>query len=253
LLKALAEHERKTGVRVLDVLDLHFYAQGRNVGVGQDGATDRETSLRRIRATRSLWDPTYIDESWIAESIQLIPRMRRWVAENDPGLKLSIGEYNFGAERHPSGGLALAEALGRFGQQDLYSAFYWTWPAEGTPAFWAFRAFRNYDGHGAHFLDQSLPTTSTPNASVFAASDASGGALTLVLLNLSPETTLDSTVLLKGCAAVGAQRVFTWAGDPRGFTEQKASTTRTYRMPPWSITVVELALTAPRAASARPH
>jgi hypothetical protein len=241
-LKQLADHERKTGVRVLDVLDLHFYPQGKNLGVGQDGAVDAETNARRLRSTRSLWDPTYVDESWISEKIQLIPRMREWVAQNDPGLKLSIGEYNFGAERHPSGGLALAEALGRFGEQDLYSAFYWTYPAEGTPAFWAFRAFRNYDGKGAHFLDWSLPTTGRANASLFASRNAEGTAMTLVLLNLSPETSLDSTVLFKGCPAIDHQRVFGWAGDPRGFTEKQSPSAKAWRLPPYSITVVELSL-----------
>ena len=35
--------------------------------------------LRRNRSTRSLWDPTYTDETWINDKVQLIPRLRSWV------------------------------------------------------------------------------------------------------------------------------------------------------------------------------
>ena len=52
-----------------------------------------------------------------------------------------------------SGALATAEALGRFAQFGVTSAFYWTYPPENSPAMWAFRAYRNFDGKGGHFLD----------------------------------------------------------------------------------------------------
>ncbi len=249
-LAQLAAAERKTGVRVLDVLDLHYYPQGKGIGVGLDGATDAATSARRIRSTRSLWDPSWVDESWIGEPIALIPRMRTWVAENDPGLKLSIGEYSFGAERHPSGGIALAEALGRFGQNGLSSAFYWTYPPEGSPAFQAFRAFRNYDGHGAAFQPVSLPTTGATEASLFASRNAGGTVLTMVALNLSGTQTLDARVLLKGCPAMGSQRVFSYDGDPKGFAEHPVSKEKTYRLAPWSMTVIEVTLLPLRAPEA---
>jgi hypothetical protein len=243
-LQKLAEHEKKTGVRVLDVLDLHFYPQAKGLGVGTEGNTDRETNALRIRSTRALWDPRYTDESYIKEPVRLIPRMKEWVARNDPGLKLSIGEYNFGAERHMSGGLALAEALGRFGQQGLYSAFYWTYPAEGTPAFWAFRAFRNYDGKGGQFLNQSMPTQGPPNSSLFASRSDDGRMVTMVALNFSTADALDANIELRGCPKADSQRVFTYAGDPRGFAEQTTSTQpgHSVRLAPYSMTVIELKL-----------
>ena len=52
---------------------------------------------------------------------------------------------------HMSGGLAIAEALGRFGQQGLTSAFYWSKVPYNSPGFHAFRAYRNFDGKGARF------------------------------------------------------------------------------------------------------
>lgn len=243
-LSKLAEHEKKTGTKVLDVLDLHYYPQAKGLGVGTDGRTDPETNALRIRSTRSLWDPKYRDESWIKEPVQLIPRMRALVEENYPGLKLAIGEYNFGAERHLSGGLALAEALGRFGQQGLYAAWYWTYPPENSPAFWAFRAFRDYDGQGARFGDWSLPTTAPRDASIFAARSADGTRVTLVALNFLPSDSLEANVELKGCAAAQSQRVFTYTGDARGFSNREVAVGKPYRLPPYSISVIELTLPA---------
>jgi hypothetical protein len=241
-LRKLAENEKKTGTKILDVLDLHYYPQAQGMGVGTDGKVDPDTAALRIRSTRSLWDPKYIDESWIKEPIQLIPRMRELVKENYPGLKLALGEYNFGAEKHLSGGLALAEALGRFGQEGLYAAWYWTYPPEGSPAFWAFRAFRDYDGKGAHFAELSLPTTAPRDASLFAARSADGKKITLVALNFSPNDGLEASVDLKGCAIAEGQRVFTYAGDSRGFVPREVPVGKSYRLPPYSISVIELAM-----------
>lgn len=241
-LRKLAEHEKQTGEKILDVLDLHFYPQGNGIGVQEQGQTDAETAALRIRSTRGLWDPRYVDESWIKEAIQLIPRMKGWVDSNYPGLKLSIGEWNFGAERHLSGGLATAEALGRFGQQGLYSAFYWTYPNEGTPAFWAFRAFRDFDGAGAQFEGLAMPTETPRDASLFAARSEDGTRVTLVALNFSSSDAIEAKVTLKGCAAPTSQRVFTYVGDPAGFKTRDVPLGRAYRLPPYSISVVELTM-----------
>lgn len=244
-LKQLAAHEKKTHVKLLDVLDVHFYPQGKGIGLGDNGNTDAETSERRIRSTRALWDPTYKDESWIGENVMLIPRMKEWVKSSYPGLKLSIGEYNFGAEKHMSGGLALAEALGRFGQQGLYSAYYWTYPPELSPAFFAFRAYRDYDGKGARFQDFGLPTTAPSDTSAFASRDKDGTKLTVVLLNFSPTDVLDGAVTLKGCPAVASQRVFSYAGDPKGFTPVDTPVGKPVRLPAYSINVLEVTLSKP--------
>jgi hypothetical protein len=241
-LQQVAKAEAASGTRLLDVLDLHFYPQAKGVGVGLEGQTDAATNALRLRSTRGLWDPTYRDESWIGEPVRLIPRMREWVARHHPGLKLAIGEYSFGAERHLSGGLALAEALGRFGQQGLYAAFYWTYPPDGSPAFWAFRAYRDYDGQGAHFEQRSLPTQAPVGASAFAARSADGTRATVVLLNLAPAEGLDAVLAWKGCPVVGAQRRFTYSGGPAGLEAVPVAPGAPLRLPPSSITVLEARL-----------
>jgi hypothetical protein len=245
-LQRLAEHEKKTGVRILDVVDVHFYPQASGV-YGNDARTDPETAALRLRSTRALWDPTYRDESWIGEHVSLIPRLRDWIARNYPGRGISIGEWSFGAEAHPSGGLAIAEALGRFGQQGVTSAYYWVGPAAGTPAFHAFRAYRNYDGRGARFLDWSIPTRDTRMVSLFASRDESRQKFTLILLNLDPVFAAEAEIDAATCGQTALGRVFTYAPGGSGITETHGTMSLagqdhriTGRIPPYSIVLIEL-------------
>ncbi len=250
-LKKLAEHEKQTGVRILDVLDLHFYPQGKDVGFEERGATDPKTAALRIRSTRALWDPKYKDESWIDEAIELIPRMKRWVAENYPGRGLSIGEYNFGATGHMSGGLAQAEALGRFAEHNLTSAFHFTYPPYRSPTFWAFRAYRNFDGKGGRFQDNFIPSkfekaSDAEGMSLFASRSDDGQHVVAIALNLAPDVARNAQVEFKGCGNVTGARVLGYAGEPSGFSERKsffqAGNAMQVMLPPWSITVLDLTL-----------
>ncbi len=245
-LRETARYESRTGTRLVDVVDVHFYPQGRGIGIGLSGDTDPDTNARRIRATRALWDPTYIDESWIAEPVQLVPRVRDWIARYHAGMGLSIGEYNFGAEGHMSGGLAVAEALGRFGALGLTSAFYWDYPADRSPAFWAFRAFRDFDGQGGRFLDESVATESTePLVSAFASTDARVSHFVAVVLNRDPGAPMRTTIDATSCGRLVETRAYTYGGGDAGFapaaTEATDGTNRLRRMlAPYSITVLDL-------------
>jgi hypothetical protein len=221
-LKKLAEHEKTTGVRLLDVLDLHFYPQAAGM-YGGNVRTDPLGSDLRVRSTRALWDPSYVDESWIKEKVRLIPRMRDWVREYYPGLKLSLGEWGFGAEKHISGALASVEALGRFGQQGVYSAFLWGNLDEGTPNHWAFRAFRNFDGAGGRFQDISVATTEAPDVSLFASRDRGMKRLVLVVANRSQTTPLSARIELEGCGNARASRLFSYAAASKGLAEQPSA------------------------------
>ena len=242
----VASHESRAGIRLIDLVDVHFYPQGRGLGVGSAGETDLDTAARRIRSTRALWDPTYQDESWIANKVALIPRLKTWIAEKHPGLGVSIGEYNFGAEAHMSGGLAVAEALGRFGEQGLTSAFYWDYPANDTPASWAFRAYRNFDGRGGRFLDESVPAESRdPVASIFASRDASGEHLVVVLLDLDPAAPVQARIDSTSCGRVARRAGFVYVAGAPGFAElapeqDAAGTSPHVTLPPYSITVLDL-------------
>ena len=244
-LRQLKAHEVRTGTRLINVLDVHYYPQADGIyGAGE--RNDVSAGERRVRSTRSLWDPTYKDESWIADRIRLIPRLRSLIAENYPGLEISIGEYNFGGERYMSGGIALAEALGRFGQEGVYSAFYWTYPPENSCAYHAFRAFRNYDGAGARFLDRSVTAIGDKTTSVFASTDDTGGKIVAVVLNLDPREGADATVDMLGCGEVLSRRTFQYTGTADGMHQLDDKTAADgkgvlkQKVPPYSITVFEL-------------
>lgn len=241
-LRKLREHEQKTGVRVLDVLDLHFYPQSDRVYSSDAGP---EIAARRVRTTRGLWDPAYVDESWIKERIMLLPRMKQWIAESYPGLGMSIGEWSFGGEEHMSGGLATAEALGRFGQGEVTSAFYWTFPPANSPAYWAFRAFRDFDGRGGRFLDTSVPTKASDETSIFASRGDDGRRLVLVVLNLSAEAGRDAVIDLHACGSAGKVQAYTYAGGPTGMVKGSAVIAQgelRAGLPPYSINVLDVEL-----------
>jgi Glycoside hydrolase family 44 len=240
-LQKVHEHDVATGVKVLDVLDVHFYPQGQGVyGPNSDPAT----AALRLRSTRALWDSTYKDESWIAETIRLIPRLKEWVAQNYPGLSISIGEYNFGGEQHISGALALAEVLGRFGSQGLDYAYYWGAPPKNSPAYWAFRAYRNFDGKNSHFLDRSMDTKMDNDVSLFASRDESGKHVVLIAINLSPTTPAQATIGLNGCAPIATREKFTYDAQSTSLEDQGVKTGGALdeTLAPYSINVFDLVL-----------
>ena len=115
-LHQLRAWQAKHGKRLLDVLDEHYYPQADGVSLAPAG--DAATQALRLRTTRSLWDPTYIDESWISDTapggvaVALIPRLRGWVAAEYPGTRLGISEYDFGGLESLNGALAQADVLG---------------------------------------------------------------------------------------------------------------------------------------------
>jgi hypothetical protein len=238
-LKQLAEHEQRTGQRILDVLDVHYYPQAPGVYGGAE-ATDAKGAALRIRSTRSRGDPTDRDESWIGESVELLPRLKRWVDANYPGRGIALGEWSFGGEEHVSGALATAEALGQFGRFGLKAAFYWSNPAAGTPTFWAFRAYRNYDGKGATFLDHALQTRSPDGVSAFASRNETGSRFVIVLLNLNADVSNSVTLELEGCGDLAPSRMFSYAGGPEGLLPVPTPSLAGLDSPAYSLQVLEL-------------
>jgi hypothetical protein len=182
-------YESQYGLRILDYLDLHYYPQAN--GVALSGVGDGSTQSRRLRSTRALWDPAYIDESWISDTavggvaVRLIPRMREWVATWYPGTRLAITEYNWGGLEGLNGALAQADVLGIFGREGLDLATLWSPPAATDPGAFAFRIYRNYDGTGQGFGDVGVQATSTDQGrlSVYAAERTIDRALTLMVIN----------------------------------------------------------------------
>ena len=181
LLNELRQQHQATGRRLLDVFSVHFYPQG------GEFSNDTSTSmqLRRNRSTRALWDPNYVDETWINDRVRLIPRLKSWTATYYPGTPVAITEYNWGAENHISGAIAQADIFGIFGREGLDLAARWTTPDPSTPTYKAMKLYRNYDGNKSTFGDTSV-SASVPNpdnVAAFASVRESDGALTIMVLN----------------------------------------------------------------------
>jgi hypothetical protein len=242
-LRKLREHEQRTGTRILDVLDMHYYPQENNVYGGGNGGTDRTTQLLRLRSTRSLWDPSYVDESWINESVRLLPRMKEWVDKNYPGRGISVGEWNFGGEKDITGALSTAEVLGRFAQFGVTSAFYWTAPPQTSPSGFGFLAYRNFDGKGGHFLDSYIPSTPVDGASIFVSRDPDGKHLVVVAVNLTSDAPLAAELDVGSCGAVATQQAYVYTDGATAFAASPASPGEgnilKQALPPWSITVID--------------
>jgi len=207
-LQQMQEYQRVHGKRILDFLDLHYYPAA--AGVSLSPAGNAATQALRLNSTRSLWDPSYVDESWIAAAgpdggiVKLIPRMRAWVQSYYPGTKLAVTEYNWGAPEHINGALAQADVLGIFGREGLDLATLWSPPLSTQPAAFAFRMYRNYDGNGAKFGETSLSATSNAQdrLAVYAAEEAATGALTLIVINKTAAA-LSAPLSLNHFAATG--------------------------------------------------
>jgi len=234
LLAQLRAREQATGVRLLDIFTVHFYPQGGEYS--DDVSTSMQ--LRRNRSTRALWDPSYKDETWIDENVQLIPRMKQWVATNYPRTKLGITEYNWGAESHMNGATTQADILGIFGREGLDYAARWTTPSSTSPAFKAIRMYRNYDGAKSTFGDVSVRATA-PNpddVSAFASLRTRDGALTIMLISKTPGAAKTVTLNVSHFASDGS--VQRWQLAENEITRVADLSSLTLTLPAQSVTML---------------
>jgi hypothetical protein len=218
-----AAQQANGGQRILDVLDMHWYpeATGATNGIritGNDTSADSVTA--RLQATRSLWDPNYVETSWITQystvpgnepsgspaqfktaAIQLLPREQAIINEYYAGTRIGISEYEYGAGQDISGGVAEADALGVFGQKGVFSANWWN--SDGAPNHnyitSAFNMYLNYDGRGSKFGNTSIGSSvsDASKASIYASEDAGNpNRIVMVLINKSTTGSQTATINL---------------------------------------------------------
>jgi uncharacterized protein (TIGR03437 family) len=169
----------------------------------------------RMTSTRALWDPGYIvpgggyeDANGNEVAMQLIPRLRQWMADNYPGTKVAIGEYWWHALDSITGAIAQADVLGIFGREQLDYGMLWGPPAPTDPGAFAFKIFLNYDGNGSQFGGTSVSATSDnwDTLSIFAA-ERYDSALTVLVLNKTT-TDLADTISLQNFTPAGTAQVW---------------------------------------------
>jgi hypothetical protein len=187
LLSQLHQYNVSSGQRLLDYFTNHYYPQGGEFS--NDVSTS--TELLRNQSTRSLWDPNYVDQSWIGTTginggkVDLIPMMQSWVNTYYPGTKVGVTEYNWGAEGDMNGATTQADIWGIFGRQGLDLGDRWTTPATGSPTYLAMKMYRNFDGSGSGFGNTSVSASvaNPDQVAAYAATRSSDGSLTVVVIN----------------------------------------------------------------------
>ncbi len=177
------------GNRLVDVLDLHWYSEA--VGsqrVTNSDANSRSDQIARLQSTRSLWDPEYVENSWIGQwfssFLPLIPNVKESINTYYPGTELAFTEYSYGGGNHISGGVAQADLLGIYGKYDVYAANAWLLDSASYIGA-GYRLFRNYDGANSMFGNISVDANMSDkeNSAIYASVDANTDNLHLVILN----------------------------------------------------------------------
>jgi Glycoside hydrolase family 44 len=185
------------GKPLVDVYDFHWYPEA------TDGSGHRITTLTSatltdaqvqaiVQSPRSLWDTTYTESSWITGAlggpIYILGRLQSRIAAENPGMRLSITEYNNGGSQHIAGAIAQADNLGIFGAQGLFAANLWPLNSDEPYILAGFRAFRDFDGAHSSFGDTSVQATSSNPQTVaaYASTDSTKpGRVILVAINRS--------------------------------------------------------------------
>ncbi len=254
-----AAAEEADGQRLIDYVDLHWYpeAVGDDARV-TDGTTTAGAVEARLQAPRSLWDPTYVEDSWITndsiggEAIQLLPRIQGQIDEHYPGTKLAIAEWDYGANNHVSGALAAADVLGIFGREGVGQSSHWFAGDDQYFTYGAYQIYRNYDGQGGKFGSLGVEaTTSDPvSSSVYAALDPDdpsmmkvvlinkSDAAQIVELNIAHDQELKSAQVYVLDASAADTVGLTARPQARASVRAAASNQFKYEMPPMSVSLL---------------
>ncbi len=188
-MKAASEEK---GVRLLDVLDIHYYSE-----------SARNTAEDRVQSVRTLYEEGFSENSWIGqwcmENVPILPTVQKSIDTYYPGTKLAISEYNFGGE-DLSATIAEAEALGCYADAGVYLATIWG----GNPyQFAGIRLYTNYDGDGGKFGDKLIPTATddVSKASAYAAANGNDSTLTVMITNKNEKENENAVISLENAPA----------------------------------------------------
>ena len=261
--------ETSEGKRIVDVLDIHWYpsvhVEGKplvvaTVGDGyhpQSSNPSKAEMEARMNAPRSLWDPTYIENSWISTdymgkpyAIRLIPWLKDKIAAHYPGTKLAITEYNYGDGYHISAAIAQADVHGIFGREGLFAANFLPLIDYVTHPFasyitGAFDMYLDYDGKGSAVGDLSLKLDNPDVAriSLYAMkSTKDPNVLHVIAINKADvETPLNMKLGVSDYKTIKSYRIASANYKPQSVsTATLGSDFVSDRLPPLSVTTFEM-------------
>ncbi len=197
----------EAGVRLLDVLDIHYYTE-----------SGRNSTVDRLQSVRTLYEKGFAENSWIGEwcqeNIPILPTIQKSIDTYYPGTKLAISEYNFGGGDEMSGAIAQAEALGCYADANVYFATLWD---GGEYIFSGMRLYTNYDGKGGHFGDTLVPTVTDDvslSSSYSAINQNDDSQVTVMVTNKSFTDAENASIQLKNSSTnYEAAAVYAVSGD----------------------------------------
>ncbi len=221
-LDEMAKAEETHGKRLVDVIDLHYYSEAK----GECRVTECEDPTHtscieaRVQATRSLWDRTYLETSWLADNypeyMPLFPRVQESIDAYYPDTKIALTEYNFGGGNQISGAVAQADALGVFASNGVYVSNLWALNDDFSYQLSAINLYTNYDRNGSAFGDTLLTASSSDIAkgTVYAAIDGTDESrMTMVLTNKRLTETQNAHITLDSSAEYSSAKVYGITGD----------------------------------------
>lgn len=179
----------EAGVRLLDVLDIHYYSESVKSGKPDD----------ILQSVRTLYEKGFKEDSWIGmwcqENIPILPTIQNSIDKYYPGTKLAITEYDFGGN-NLCGAIAQAEALGCYADAEVYYATLWG----GNPyQLSAINLYTNYDGKGGSFGNElvSAKTDDVSLSSSYAAiNNGDKSEVTIMVTNKDQEKSEKAVISL---------------------------------------------------------
>jgi len=252
------------GARTLDVFDIHAYF-GDNIDT--TGYTNPQLRAEMNKYVRTYWDPKYSNSGYNADWITttqpnrsvtfLIPRMKAMVNAIYPGTPLSFTEWeSFFNEWEFATALSDADAYGVMGREGLSFSTRWGGPSatDGTtnqphPNYQSFKLYTNYDGakHGFGALSVSDQSSINPDLFVsYAALDASGTTMTIMILNKDPNNVANVTFNLTGFNATMYTAYTVGSTNPGAITTASSTAwSATQNFAPYTITLLVISGSQP--------
>lgn len=198
LVRDVGAHFASTGVKLLDLLDIHCYPEAQ---WDASRLTAEADVTLRMRLTRELWDGGHFAEGWDAKPMRYLGWLNELSARHAPWLRLSCTEWNYQGDikddNDVTGAVVSLDALGVYAQQGLALSAKWEGPAKGTVLEYAlFRFLHDYDGRGGSVVGAAYVnvTTDTTLLGAHAFSSATGSAKAFQLLLISKQPTGSMTV-----------------------------------------------------------
>ena len=244
--------DQVAGSRSLDVFDIHAYPDGPDTS----SFTPAQKQALATRIYRDWWDSSYQSEaSYIIgggfsnepnDSTPFrIPRMRALANTMYPGTPLAITEWS--AEELSaadfSTALGDADAYGILGRERVYLASRWTAPNTANPNYQIFKLFRNYDGAKHTFESISIATTNAGGISSnifssYAAMNAAGTSMTVLILNKDPQNSAQVTFNFVGFTPTTVAKYKVSSAAPTITTTASAPWSSNMSFAPYSATLL---------------